>query len=1021
MDRRLPPQEDEWIDRSQPIEFRFEGRTYGGFAGDVLSSALWANDVRMLGRSFKYHRPRGVYSMAGHDANVIVEDAQRTNMRGDMLPISHGLDVRAVNTSGSLENDRLRLTEWFSRMLPVGFYYKAFHTPRRLFPFYERQMRNVAGLGRINPNSRPQPSPKDYTFCDLLVVGAGPSGLSAAIAAGEQGLQVLVVEEQARPGGSLAWQRGARIHDSSAGPGTSATNPQESSCLRPMLKQIEAMDNIELRCGTQAAAWYADHWIPLLDQRRLTKLRAKSVLVAAGCFEQPAVFQNNDLPGVMLGSAAQRLIFLYSIRPFDRATVLAANSDGYRVALDLHRSGVEVAAIIDPRPEGELSDLARDVADAGLDIHHGHVIQEAIPAAGKKRIQGAVVSSTDGNSPRRIACDGIVQSVGWAPNAALLYQSGGRLTYQETLESFVPAWLPDGVFAAGRVNGVFDLQAQITDGHRAGLTAAAYLGREDRAIPDLAGRTDPATRHNINGPQLSEDTDAAGPGDLRSGTATGSGDPCTAPDVPVARGASPSHPYPVMTDSQKKSFVDLDEDVHLADFKNAHQEGYDNIELMKRFTTVGMGPSQGKLSSMNAVRILARLNGASIEETGSTTSRPFHHPAPVGHLAGRRFHPLRRTPAHDWHVSARAKMTYAGAWLRPEYYQSDGLSRDDCIFAEAMNVRENVGLIDVGTLGKLYVQGPDAVKFLEHIYTGRFAKQKLGRLRYGIACDEAGIIIEDGVVARLADNTFYVTATSSGVAAFYRDMQRWALIFGMDVTLVNATGQLTAMNLAGPGSRSVLEPLTDIDLAPEAFPYSAVREATVAGVPAALMRVGFVGELGYEIHVSAASGHHVWTSLMRSGHAHGIRPFGVEAQRLLRLEKGHLIVGHDTDALTNPFEADVAWAIGKNKTFFIGSRSLEIAREKPLTRRLAGLTFSVDQAGQLPEECNLIIDDGEIAGRITSIGRRSSLGHPIAMAFVEPDLAVQGTRLKIRLDNGSMVEAEVAAMPFYDPENARQK
>ena len=974
MDRRLPPQEGEWIDRSEPVEFRFEGRTYRGFAGDVLSSAMWASDVRMLGRSFKYHRPRGVYSMAGHDANVIVEDDHRTNMRGDLLPISHGLDVRVVNTTGSLERDWLRFTEWFSKMLPVGFYYKAFHTPRRLFPFYERQMRNIAGLGRINPDSRPEPSPKEYAFCDLLVVGAGPSGLSAAVAAGKQGLQVLLVEEQPRPGGTLTWQRSGRTHENSEECGAGLSDSGETCCLRQLLKQIEMLDNVELRCGTQAAAWYADHWIALIDQHRLTKVRAKSLLVATGCFEQPAVFQNNDLPGVMLGSAAQRLISLYSVKPFDRAVVLAANGDGYRVALDLHNCGVEVAAIVDPRPDGEPSDLACAVADAKLVVHRGHVIREAIPTAGKKRICGAVISTVHDDSQLRIACDGIVQSVGWTANAALLYQSGTRMKYQETVEHLVPEKLPDAVFAAGRTNGVFDLQGRITDGRRAGLTAAAHLGQYDEEIPEL----------------------------LSTG------------------GAPPSHPYPVITHSRKKNFVDLDEDVHLTDFINAHQEGYDNIELMKRFTTVGMGPSQGKLSNMNAVRILARLNGASIDETGSTTSRPFYQPVPVGYLAGRRFHPLRRTPVHDWHVNAGAEMIHAGAWLRPEYYRVAGHSREDCIFEEAMNVRKNVGLVDVGTLGKLYIQGPDAVRFLEQIYTGKFSKQKPGRLRYGIACDETGVIIEDGIVARLTDNRFYVTATSSGVASFYREMQRWALVLGMDVTLVNATGQLTAMNLAGPRSRTVLEELTDIDLAPEAFPYLAVREAAVANIPVTLMRVGFVGELGYEIHVPAACGHDVWTSLMSAGQPHRIRPFGVEAQRLLRLEKGHLIVGHDTDALTNPFEADVAWAIGKNKSFFIGARSLQIAGGKPLTRRLVGLTFTADAAGPLPDECNLIIDDGEIAGRITSIGGRSTLGHPIAMAFVQPQLGVEGTQLKIRLEDGSFTEAQVTAMPFYDPENARQ-
>ncbi|MDA1049430.1 MAG: 2Fe-2S iron-sulfur cluster-binding protein [Planctomycetota bacterium] len=966
MDRRLPPRNGEWIDRSRPVEFRFEGATYRGFAGDVLSSALWASDVRLLGRSFKYHRPRGIYSLAGHDANVMVEDGQRTNLRGDLLRIAAGLDVRSVNTIGGLERDRLSITEKFARFLPVGFYYKAFHTPRRLFPFYENQMRKVAGLGKINPTNEPPCSPKNYAFFDLLVVGSGPAGLAAAIAAAEQGLQVLMVDEQPRPGGSLGWQW---ARDAVAG-----------QHLEGLLEQVAAMDNIQLRCGTQAAGWYGDHWIALVDDKRLTKLRAKSMLVAAGCFEQPAVFQNNDLPGVMLGSAAQRLIHLYAVKPFDRAVVLAANCDGYRVALDLHDAGVEVAAIVDLRHDGEPTKLGRDVEDAGIAVHRGYCVYEAVPAAGKKRIRAATICPLDRDgTPRtgsltRIDCDGIAMSVGWSPNGGLIYQGGGRFRHDERVEQLVPQSLPAGLFAAGRANGVFDLEQQIDDGYRAGLAAASHLGRFNGEVPD----------------QL------------------------------IHQAEPPSHSYPIIPHRGKKNFVDLDEDLHLVDFSNSHQEGYDNIELMKRFSTVGMGPSQGKLSNINAVRILAKLNGASINETGTTTSRPFHQPVSIGHLAGRRFHPQRRTPIDDWHRKASAEMMHAGDWSRPEYYRIEGRSREECIFEEAKNVRENIGLIDVSTLGKLWINGPDAVRFLERIYTGRFAKQQVGRVRYGLACDETGVIIEDGVVARVAENRFYVTATSSGAGAFYREMQRWAMIWSMNVTLVNATGHLAAINIAGPNCREVLRVLTDVDLSADAFPYLGLRQGTVAGAPATLMRVGFVGELGYEIHVPASFTHHLWTSLMQAGSQFGIRAFGVEAQRLLRLEKGHLIIGQDTDALTTPFEADVAWAIGKNKSFFVGSRSLDIMCRKPLTRRLVGLVFRAGQINSLPEECHLIIANGEIAGRITSIAPRSTLGHAIAMALVRPDLADVGTIVKIRIDNGTLIEATVTSMPFYDPENTRQ-
>ena len=967
MNRRLSQRESEWIDRSRPVAFRFEGATYSGFRGDVLTSALWANNVRILGRSFKYHRPRGIYSLANHDVNVMVEDGRRTNLRGDVLPIEQGLDVTAVNTVGGLFGDRLRVTEWFSRFLPVGFYYKAFHTPRRLFHFYENQMRAVAGLGNVKTTSRAERSPKDYAFCDLLVVGAGPAGMAAAVTAAELGVSVMLVDEHPHPGGSLAWQW--------------ALDKDASAHTKQLRARVLELEGIELRCGTTAGGWYADHWVALFDRRRLTKLRAGAVLVATGCFEQPAVFANNDLPGVMLGSAAQRLIHLYAVRPFDRCVVFAANADAYRVAHDLHDAGVTVAAVADIRAGGEPTPIGRQVRDAGIDVHDGHIVDEAVPGPGKWSIEGAVLRPADGHGARRsgpairVACDGIAVSVGWAPAAGLLAQAGGRFAYNPVVEQFVPQQLAPGTFAAGRVNGHFDLDEQLRDARRAALAACAHLGRYSGTVPE-------AQEH---------------------------------------RGAPPSHPYPIFAHRAKKNFVDLDEDLHLADFDHAHQEGFDNIELIKRYTTVGMGPSQGKLSNMNGVRILARLNGRSIDQTGTTTSRPFHQPVPLEQLAGRRFTPQQRTPMHAWHARAGAVFMHAGTWLRPEYYRVPRRSPDQSILAEAMSVRQNVGLIDVGTLGKIQVSGPDAASFLERIYTGRFVKQAVGRLRYCLALDETGVIIDDGIAARLGDDRFYATSTSSGAAAFYREMQRWTLIWGMDVVLANLTGHLAAMNITGPQCRQVLAPLTGIDLSAEAFGYLGAREGVVAGAPAIVMRVGFVGELGYEIHVPASYGRHVWTSLMEAGRACDIQPVGIEAQRLLRLEKGHVIVGQDTDALTMPSEAAMAWAIGRNKPFFVGQRALGITGQRPLMRRLVGIAFDPDHRGPLPLECHLVIEDGQMAGRVTSFTDRSTLGHPLGMAFVRPELASPGTKVRIRVEGGHTVQASVTELPFYDPENKRQK
>jgi len=964
---RVPPAEGQWINRELPVEFRFEGRTYRGFEGDVVTSALWASGIRLVGRSFKYHRPRGTYSLANHDINAMFASGKATNLRGDVLPIEAGLDLSGVNTLGGVKGDWLRFTQWAARMMPVGFYYKAFHTPRKLFPFYEKQLRKVAGLGAIRADNISESTPKDYAFCDLLVVGSGPSGLAGAIAAADQGLQVLIVDEQPRAGGSLCWQ--------------GLSDPQTGGKLKDLITDVVNRPNIELRTATQVAGCYADHWFALVDAVRLTKLRARAMLVASGAVEQPAVFHNNDLPGVLLGSAAQRLMHLYAVKPFERCVVLAGNCNAYRTALDLKAAGVDVAAIADIRPGGEPTDIATEVDRAAIDVRPNHTVCEALANRNNTNVIGVTLCPLDQNGQpdntalERIDCDGVIVSVGWAPAAAPLYQSGAKLQYAVDVEQFVPQSLPHGVFAAGRVNGFYTLEERLVDGHRAGLDAARHLGA------------------------CSE----------------------TAPHASRSEGAPPSHPYPVFGHPKKCNFVDFDEDIHLTDFVNAHQEGYDNIELVKRYTTVGMGPSQGKLSNMNSVRILSRLNGKSINETGSTTSRPFYHPVSIAHLAGRRFHPLRRTPMHDWHVTAGAKLMHAGAWLRPEYYQIKGKSREQEILSEAQNVRDCVGLIDLGTLGKIQVTGPDSAVFLERIYTGHFQNQKVGQLRYAMACDETGVIIDDGIVARFDNDRFYVSATTGGAAGFFREMQRWALIWKSDVTLVNLTGQLTAMNLAGPLSRQVLAGLTDIDLSADAFPFGGAREGTVAGVSAKLIRVGFVGELGYEIHVPASYGLAVWNAVHEAGATVGICPFGVEAQRLLRLEKGHPIVSIDTDALTNPYEIGADWALGMDKPFFVGQRSLRIVEKQPLTRRLVGIAFQRDYTGPYPEECHLVVDGNELVGRVTSIAHNSTIGHAIGLAFARPDLAEPGAKLKIRVEGGQLVEATVTALPFYDSENVRQK
>ena len=962
MSGRLAPVAGEWIDRTRPLEFSFEGRAFQGFSGDVPASALWAAGERVLGRSFKYHRPRGILSLAQHDVNTLMQCGARLNLRADVEALEAGMALEAVNTSGGVARDRLRWFDRLSPVLPVGFYYKAFHKPARFAPAWERLFRRLTGLGRLDFSTPRLRTPKRYDFTDVLVVGGGAAGLSAALAAGEAGARVVLVDENARLGGSLGYQRGG--------------SDESLALLGQLEARLGALPNVSLRPGTLAAGWYADHWVPLVDGTRMTKMRARAVVVAQGAFEQPAVFRNNDLPGVMLASAAQRLLYRYAVRPMRSAVVLAANADAYRATLDLLAHGVAVAAVVDLRPAGESSDLRQRVLHAGVEVLAGHGVLEAVASDG--RLAGAVVCPVDAEGRpepsrgRRLACDGLVMSVGWAPAAALLYQSGACMAYDEAVGQFVPQRLGEGLFAAGRVNGVHGLRERLADGERAGREAARWLG--------LAAPAGPV----------------------------------------VARTPGVSHPWPVVEHPGGRNFVDFDEDLQFKDFVNAAQEGFDNIELLKRYTTVGMGPSQGKHSNMNAIRILARILDRSPGEVGSTTARPFFHPVALSHLAGRGFHPYRQTPLHARHEALGARWMQAGPWLRPEFYAADPQPREAQIQAEVRAVRTGVGIIDVGTLGKIELFGPDAGEFLERVYTGRFANLRVGMTRYAVMTDESGVVIDDGVVARLGEEHWYFTTTTTGAAVVYRELQRWNAQWNLRVGIVNATAAFAAMNLAGPLSRQVLRPLTGLDLADGAFPYLGVRQGQVAGIDVRLLRVGFVGELGYEIHVAAECAAALWDALMEAGRFHGLRPFGVEAQRALRLEKGHIIIGQDTDGLTTPDEAGLAWAVKMDKPFFVGKRSLEIIRRRGPRQMLVG--FEVDAAApSMPRECHLVIRDGAIAGRVTSVLRSEALGRTVGLAFVAPSMTAPGTALEIRADGGVAVGARVVALPFYDPSGARQK
>ena len=686
------------------------------------------------------------------------------------------------------------------------------------------------------------------------------------------------------------------------------------------------------------------------------------------------LFGNNDLPGIMLAGAAQRLIRLYGVRPGTRAVVVTANEDGWDVAAELLAAGIAVAAVADLRrePAPERRALA-----ASFPVLWGHA---PVQAAGRGRVRELTLApldaagQPDATRSTAIACDLVVVAGGWGPANGLLYQAGGRMTYADERAEFQPSSLPDGIFAAGRVAGTHALDYELSEGRLAGLRAAAYLGRGD--APDSLALANLAASKAGEAPRTLAPAAAAGAG---------------------------------------KRIVCYCEDVTEKDVTTAIAEGYNSIELLKRYSTISMGPCQGKMCSQNTLHLCARANGWTIPQTGTTTARPPMTPVSLGALAGQHLEPVQRTPAHDWHVANGAKLMVAGLWLRPEHYGDPT--------AEVRAVRQSVGLIDVSTLGKFRLAGPGVPDLLDRLYINRWRNLAAGRVRYGVMCNDEGVILDDGVTARVAEAEWYMTTTSSGSGAIFEWIQWWLQSgWGEGIHAVNVSEVYAAFNLAGPRARDVLRRLTDGDVANEAFPYLHTREMAVAGVPCRLLRIGFTGELSYEIHCPAGYGRHIWEAVLDAGSQFDIRPFGVEAQRVLRLEKGHLIVGQDTDGLTDPVAADMELAVKLDKPDFLGQRAIGRVKHDTPRQRLVG--FKMVTPGVVPDEGLQIVRPAansqfDIIGWVTSSRFSPTLNEAIGLCWLDVDLARQaGQTFTIRM-NGRLEIARVHHGPFYDPEGQR--
>ena len=689
--QRLPEPWGSQIDRGRAVSFTFEGRQYTGFHGDTVASALVANGEMMLSRSFKYHRPRGAFTFCGLDANSYIQLGSEPNVPADTLPLADGLVVTGQNYTGSLHRDYGVVAGLLSRFLPAGFYYRAFFRPQGIWPWWERLFRRAAGLGRLCRNPESRYFDKQYLFCDVAVIGGGPAGINAALEAAKCGAAVTLIDEAATLGGALNYARFQR-------------EPDEIESLRDdLVGKVAQSENIRVLNGASCSGWFTDNWLSSTVSQRLYKLRAKHVIACTGSVEQPMVFRNNDLPGVLPASAVQRLLRLYAVRPGRKAVVVTANAEGYDVVLDLQAAGISVEAIVDlgssPRNQKQLE---RQRAE-GVSVYQGYTVTEAVAGKGMRNITAVIVnellpSGEVADKGSTLECDLLVSSVGYAPLGQLACHAGGTLAYDAAFNSFVVNMDRHGASIAGSVRHCYALDAVLADGRAAGAKAAREIGLTADALENAA--SDPGYE-GVN------------------------------------------HPYPIFPHLHGKDFVDFDEDQTVADLRNAVNDGFEHPELAKRYSTVGMGPSQGRLSSLNALRIVQKHNGQTVAGAAVTTQRPPYKPLSFGVLAGRAFEPERLTPMHEWHARNGALFMPAGLWQRPAHYGGDV---DD----EVAAIRNNVGVIDVSTLGGIEIRGPDAAEFLNRLYTFAYNEQLVGRCRYLLMVDDSGGVVDDGVACRIA-------------------------------------------------------------------------------------------------------------------------------------------------------------------------------------------------------------------------------------------------------------------------------
>ena len=998
------------IDRARRLTFTFNGKRYQGHAGDTLASALLANGVDLVNRSFKYSRPRGIVAAGAEEPNALVqlgssEAAQVPNVRATQQALFDGLTARSTNGWPNVQRDAMSLVgKLGGRFMPPGFYYKTFMAPASMWMTYEKFIRKGAGLGRSPMERDPDSYDHLNQHCDLLVVGAGPAGLAAALTAARAGARVILCDEQEEMGGALLASR-ELLDDQPA-----------AQWAEQAVAELAEHDNVTLLPRTTANGYHDHHFVtlherrtehlgetaPLVDGYRLSRsrmhrVRAGQVLLATGAHERPLVYAGNDVPGNLVAGAVSSYIRRYGVVPGNKLVLSTSNDHAYRAALDWHEAGREVVAIVDARqaPDGELVEQARA---RGIRVITGSAVLEA---KGSTRVSGARVATIDAvaftvtGQAETLDCDTIASSGGYSPVIHLASHTGARPTWNDEILGFVPG-LVKGVHAAGSARGIHDLAEGLADGMAKACEGLAALGKSADVI----------ALPQVDSP--------------REGKA------CALYQVP--------HEKPTLR--APKQFVDLQNDVTAAAIELATREGFESIEHVKRYTAMGFGTDQGKLGNINGMAIAARCLNKSIPEVGTTVFRPNYTPVTFGAIAGRHcrdlFDPERYTALHQWHVEHGAEFEDVGQWKRPWYFPQTVNGKQEtmheAVARECLAVRERVGILDASTLGKIDIQGPDAREFLGRIYTNKWAKLAVGRARYGLMCKDDGMLMDDGTTSCLGENHFLMTTTTGGAAGVMEWLELWHQTEWpeLDVTFTSVTDHWATMTVTGPEARNLLAEISDIDLDRDRFKFMDWREGKVADVPARVFRISFTGELAYEINVQANYALHVWKTLFQHGEKYGLTPYGTETMHVLRAEKGFIIAGQDSDGSVTPEDLGMQWAVGYDKpNAWVGKRALSRSDTRRVDRKqLVGLRPR-DPSVVLEEGAQIVFDPDHaipmpMVGHVTSSYYSPTLGSGFALAVVKGGQSRMGETVYLPMADGRTHAAEIVGTIFYDPKGERQ-